>query len=325
MSGSEFFSLALQIVRDTILYLLAYGFVPILAFVASVTLQAIMPVPLSERWLRDDRMSNRLLGATILGLTRPMARAEIAQTLRLLHRQPFETIVYLAVSHNLTVYYFFLIGPLLGKDVLLSHVLGGLIFIVSASGLVGLLGIKRDEQLPIRLQEKHPFWQLFFGELSRTVALMAYGLLLGGFIAAWGLSPWTFVPAYVTSNPLLSQFINSLLGGLVSVLLGMWPVANLFVGTYLWKTGLAHAGLVTFFYASPISPHRLRLYAQVRGKAQALRLGVALALAAMVAGLGVAVLFRLPGLSINYKLVPEQLLFRRISFPHNQKGLSSFQ
>ncbi len=317
-----------------------------------------------------------------MGFTRPLSPVPLVHNLHLLHGQSLETIVYLTVSHNLTVYYLFLLGPLLGKDVLLSHLIGGIIFMGVASRLTGLFGVDWttlrsapgvdwttlrsapgvdwttlrsapgvdwttlrsapgvdwttlrsapgvdwttlrsapgvdwttlrsapgvEDSLSLSL-EKQSFWPLFLDELQRILGLMGYGLLLGGLIAAWGLSPWTVVPAYITTNRWFTQVINALLGGVVSMILWMWPVANLFVGTYLWKIGLAHAGLVTFFYASTISPQRLRLYAQVKGKEQAIRFGTALALAAILAGLGTAILFHLLGLRINYKLVLEQLL-----------------
>lgn len=316
MPFSEFLSLALYMAKETILYLLAYWLTPLLAFATSVALQALAPVHHWQRWLHDDRKSRRILGAIALGFTRPLSPVVLVHNLRLLHGQSLETIVYLTVSHNLTVYYLFLLGPLLGKDVLLSHLIGGIIFMGVASRLTGLFGVDWtplrsapgvEDSLSLSL-EKQSFWPLFLDELRRILGLMGYGLLLGGLIAAWGLSPWTVVPAYITTNRWFAQVINALLGGVVSMILWMWPVANLFVGTYLWKIGLAHAGLVTFFYASTLSPQRLRLYAQVKGKEQAIRFGTALALAVILAGLVTAILFHLLGLRINYKLVPEQLL-----------------
>ena len=87
-----------------------------------------------------------------------------------------------------------------------------------------------------------------------------------------------------------------------------WPVANLFVGTYLWKIGLAHAGIVSFFYASTVSPQRVLLYSRIMGKRATARFVPALALAALLAGVATALLFRLSGLTIHYKLIPAQLL-----------------
>lgn len=87
----------------------------------------------------------------------------------------------------------------------------------------------------------------------------------------------------------------------------MWPVATLFVGTYLWKIGLAHAGLVTFFCAATLAPQRLRLYGNLWGADRTARWVGALALAALAAGLAVAVLLGLVGPEIRYKLTPEQL------------------
>lgn len=87
----------------------------------------------------------------------------------------------------------------------------------------------------------------------------------------------------------------------------MWPVATLFAGTFLWKIGLAQAGLVAFFCAATISPHRLSLYREAWGTGRTVRRALALALGAVTAGLVVAVLFGFTGLEIRYKLVPGQL------------------
>jgi hypothetical protein len=88
----------------------------------------------------------------------------------------------------------------------------------------------------------------------------------------------------------------------------MSPVANLFVGTYVWKVGIAHAGLVSFFFGSLISWPRVRLYQKALGHRQGTVFAVVLALAAIAAGFLVALFFHFAGLSIHYKLVAQQML-----------------
>jgi hypothetical protein len=137
--------------------------------------------------------------------------------------------------------------------------------------------------------------------------LVVYGLLLGGFVAAWGLSRAHVAPAALFGGGLTTQAVNAGIGLSVSFLTWMNPVANLFVGTYLWKVGIAHAGMLSFFLASLVSWPRVRLYRQALGRRQGVRLAAVLALAALAAGLLVALLFRLAGLSIRYKLMAEQM------------------
>lgn len=308
MSPSGFLSAALETAWATFHYLLAYRLVAVLAPVASAALIAFARPGRWRGWLGDPSPLRRVLGAAVLGFTRPLARSEIERNLRLLDGRPLETVSYLTVSHNLTVYYLFLIGPLLGRDALLSHAVGGLAFFACATPLARWLGIEGGNTARPSEPGESPLWKEVAGEASRAVGFFAYGLLLGGLIAAWGLSQWAFVPTHVSQSPLVSQLANAVFGGVASVVLWMWPVANLFVGTYLWKTGLAHAGLVTFFYASAVSPQRLRLYAKVLGRERAIRLGAALTLGALAAGLTTAVLFHLFDLTIHYRLLPEQLL-----------------
>ena len=308
MTAFEFIRLALDNAIGTIAYLLAYRLAPVLALGASVLLIWLSS---REAWLRsahDDRPSRSALGAALLGFTRPVARREIEANLRRLAHQPFAIVVYLTVSHALTVYYLFLIGPLLGKDVLLSHVIGAVFFVMVAGALVPfcLPAAAATGKQPNLGRER--FGSVLVSELLRVVVLMTWGLVLGGAIAAWGLSPWTFAPAELVENRWLSQASSAVIALGASLALGMWPVANLFVGTYLWKIGLAHAGLVAFFYAAVISPQRIALYARVFGAGPAARLALALALAALVAGMATAIVFRLTGLTINFKLFPDQLL-----------------
>ena len=88
----------------------------------------------------------------------------------------------------------------------------------------------------------------------------------------------------------------------------MSPVANLFAGTYVWKVGIAHAGLVSFFFGNLISWPRVRLYQRTLGHRQGTVFALVLALAALAAGLLVAFFFHFTGLSIHYKLIVQQML-----------------
>lgn len=307
MSPFDFLVLALQMAWKTITYLLAYRAAPIAAVASSIALILLVRPEQWLSWATGQSRIRQLAGAAVLGFTRPTTRGEIEKYLRLLASRPLAAVVYLAVSHDLTIYYLLLLGPLLGKDVLLSHVIGGIAFMLVAVPLVGRVvvdpGIAGREPPP----RSDSFWTDAFEELVRFGGLLLYGSLLGGAIAAWGLSSWAFAPAKIAGSSLISQLLNAVLGEIVSVALWMWPVANLFVGTYLWKTGLAHAGLVAFFYASTVSPQRLRLYARLMARRSAARFAAALTAASVVAGFVTASVYRVFGLTIHYKLIPEQL------------------
>ena len=308
VSPVDFLSLAVRMAWGTITYLLAYRAVPIAAVASSIALILLVRPERWLSWARGQSRIRQLAGATILGFTRPTTRGEVEKYLRLVASRPLAAVVYLAVSHNLTIYYLLLLGPLLGKDVLLSHVIGGVAFMLVAVPLVGRVVIEPGDAGREPPPRSDSCSTETCGELVRFTGLLLYGSLLGGTIAAWGLSPWAFAPAKIARSSPISQLLNAVLGGIVSVALWMWPVANLFVGTYLWKTGLAHAGLVAFFYASTVSPQRLRLYAKVMARPSAARFAAALATASVVAGFVTAIVYRVFGLTIHYKLIPKQLL-----------------
>ncbi|HXG17480.1 MAG TPA: permease [Methylomirabilota bacterium] len=305
----------------TLHYIVFYRFAIGFAFFFSVLLQFFFP---AERWLQVIRKHSGpipILAAAGLGLTTSPGRQAIENNFFQLVavKAPLTALVaYLICSHNLTVYYLLMLGPLLGKDVLFSHVLGGvMVFITASLGLSLVFGkthkpgkLEANEdaavaQPTVRLER---LVRAVGSELWATGPLVLYGLLLGGLIAAWGLSPWHVVPVTLLGSGLTAQVTNAVLGLGVSFLTWMSPVANLFVGTYIWKVGIAHAGLVSFFFASLVSWPRVRLYQRTLGDRQGAVFAIVLALAALAAGLLVALFFHVTGLSIHYKLIAQQML-----------------
>lgn len=318
MTAGAFVTTALEMAWATLHYIVFYRFAIGFAFLFSVLLQFFLP---AKRWLQVIRGRSgpvSILAAAGLGLTTSPGRQAIESNFSHLVAvgAPLTALVaYLISSHGLTVYYLLMLGPLLGKDVLLSHVLGGVGVFIIASLVLPLVFGRLDKseaggdfavvQPPVRPGR---LVQTVGSELRAAGPLVLYGLLLGGLIAAWGLSPWHVVPAALFGGGLAAQASNALLGLGVSFLTGMSPVANLFVGTYVWKIGIAHAGLVSFFFGNLISWPRVRLYQRTLGHRQGTVFALVLALAAIVAGLLVAFFFHFTGLSIHYKLIPEQLL-----------------
>lgn len=319
MTAAAFVTTALEMAWATFHYIVFYRFAIGFAFFFSVLLQFFFP---AEWWLHSIRGrsgSVLILAAAGLGLTTsPSHQAIESNFQRLVAEGASLTALaaYLISSHGLTVYYLLMLGPLLGKDVLLSHVLGAIaVFIVASLSLHFVFGKTRTPDQPQGAADSarptspsHQLARITGTELWTAGPRFLYGLLLGGLIAAWGLSPWHVVPATLLGNGTTAQGINAVLGLSTSFLTWMSPVANLFVGTYVWKVGIAHAGLVSFFFGSLVSWPRVRLYQSVFGQRQGTVFTLVLTLATIVAGLLVALLFHFTGLSINYKLVAQQML-----------------
>lgn len=321
MTAGAFVTTALEMAWATLHYIVFYRFAIGFAFFFSVLLQFFLP---AEKWLQVIRKHSGpvpILAAAGLGLTTSPGRQVIESNfshLVAVKASLTALVAYLICSHSLTVYYLLMLGPLLGKDVLLSHVLGGvMVFITASLGLSLVFGKTHKSGTPEATADSATslptLWpnrmiRTIGSELRTAGLLTLYGLFLGGLIAAWGLSPWHVAPAALFGGGLAAQGINTLLGLGVSFLTWMSPVANLFVGTYVWKVGIAHAGLVSFFFASLISWPRVRLYQRTLGYRQGTVFAVVLALAAIAAGLLVALFFHVTGLSIHYKLIAQQLL-----------------
>ncbi len=106
----------------------------------------------------------------------------------------------------------------------------------------------------------------------------------------------------------LSQFLNSLIGLGFAIVTFSAPVANLFVATYLWKTGMALSGFVAYLLAVSLSPLFWPIYVRCIGKKRTFYLLCILAVGVVVASLGVTAVWKLAGLGIHYKLNPNQIL-----------------
>ena len=135
MGLSELLAAAWENVVQTTSYLFAYNYVLVLAPVVHLALLAV--APRRRGWLGEGRGP---FTAVVLGLTESLSRSSFAGNLRRLGT-PGAVAAYLGVSHALTAYAWILLGPLLGKDFLLSHVVGVVLFVVFAAGLMRLVGV----------------------------------------------------------------------------------------------------------------------------------------------------------------------------------------
>lgn len=317
----EYLLSAAGVAADTAAYLMAWWAVPVWALAGTVVLQRLARDWPLERWARSGDGFLGVAGAFLLAVARPFGRSDVRRNLERLNNRAGATATYLTAGHGLTLYYVVLLGPLLGKDVLLAHVMGMVVFAALAAALLRLLrpgggdvpvvGASPGSPDPGKAAEEgggHSWLSLVIGEGGRFLGWSLWGLAVGGLIGAAGLaSPSLLLTDLLPGQGLARQVVHAGVGLLVGPLTFMWPVATLFAGTFLWKIGLAQAGLVAFFGAALLSPQRLRLYREAWGTQRTLRWSLAVALAAVVAGLAVAVLFGLTDLDIHYKLTPEQL------------------
>lgn len=295
---------------DTMAYLAAWWAIPVWALAGAVVLQWWGRDRPLERWATSGRAARRLAGAFLLAVARPLGGSDVRRSLERLEGRPAAVALYLVAGHGLTVYYLVLLGPLLGKDVLLSHVLGMVAFAVFAGLGLRLVGagtpsVPTSESAS---DDARSLVRIFVGEGRRFVGWSLWGLAVGGLVGAAGLTwPSLYLVDLLPGQGLVRQLVHGVVGLLAASLTFMGPVATLFAGTYLWKVGLAHAGLVAFFGAATLSPHRVRLYRKVWGVRRGVRTAMVLALAALLAGLAVAAVFGVTGLEIRYKLAPGQL------------------
>lgn len=296
---------AWEIARQTTAYLFAYAFAPILALGAQLLL-----VAWGTRLRQGKSTASRLRRQLLLGITAPSGTRALERDLR---RRDLSAAgppwLYLGWVHGLTAYYWILLGPLLGRDFLLSHVVGMLVFVLLCSLLGRVARIAPSTSSPP--SEGFPAERATLPSVGREAirfaALAAVGLAAGSLIAAWGFSEHTFAAAELGAPGLPTQSVNALLGASIALAGVVPPITNLFVGTYLWKVGLAHAGIVAFFCAAAASPLRWPLYRRIYGGRAAFRLALVLVVSALCAGLVTAWSWGILDLEIRYRLIPSQL------------------
>ncbi len=304
MSAGAFIATAAGYAWGTFSYLVGYRLVIGLAPVVSV---------LAQRLLRTERVlgatSPRWWRAFLLGIATSPRTSAIRPRLGTLRartpRAPALAALLVGV-HFLTPYHLLLVGPLLGKDVLLSHLIGTALCFAIVASTWRSAGDPRHPGGPEARDEAVA--RLALLELAGTGLQVVGGLVLAGVVGAWGLSPARVELATLFGGGLLAQVANAAVGTLLGAASCLPPVANLLVATYLWKTGIAHAGLVSFVLTSGATLTRRRLYRATLGDQEGSKLWWAFLAAAVLAGIGTAVVFRALGLTIRYRLIREQLL-----------------
>ncbi|MFN3477610.1 MAG: hypothetical protein ACK4Z6_08710, partial [Candidatus Methylomirabilales bacterium] len=110
------------------------------------------------------------------------------------------------------------------------------------------------------------------------------GLLIGGFLAAWGYTDSFF--DLRLGGGVLGELTNAVIGPILGIVTFMVPVGNIFVGSWLWKTEfLAYAGLVSFFLATVLHPDTVGVYRRLFGRTLTFRIMPVLFGSAAVASL----------------------------------------
>ncbi len=273
--------------------LLTYG-----AFLGSAVLQAFFYLERKAQVLTHpgaDRPST--VSAIILGLTSPPDwRSNLATFQELLqHGVPLPTaFVYLISSYNLTIYFFLLIMVNNGPQITLGHIIAVLLMIAFVQqGFQWFIPEKlRQQTLPrstdrpissedtmvlnwkARLESLRG-WLDAIRFLGRDVKVLfvplLLGVLLGGFLAAWGRTE-SFFDLHLGGG-ILGQVVNAVIGPILGIITFMVPVVNIFVASWLWKTEfVTYTGLVGFFLATVLHPDTVGVYRRLLGRTLTFRI-----------------------------------------------------
>ncbi len=289
------------------------------AFLGSALLQAFVYLGQKARILTHpgtDRPS--VLSAIVLGITGPPDwRSNLATFQELLrHGVPLPTaFVYLISSYNLTLYFFLLITVNNGPQITLGHVLAVLLMITFVQqgfrwfipetlwqqALSQSTDRPISEDTSVALNGKVRFkplrgWLDVIRFLGRDVKMLfvpiLLGILLGGFLAAWGRSE-SFFDLHLGEG-VVGHLVNAIIGPLLGIITFMVPVLNIFVASWLWKTEfVTYAGLVGFFVATVLHPDTVGVYRRLLGKALTFRIVLLLFGSAVLAALIVTAMWYL--------------------------------
>ncbi len=292
--------------------LMTYG-----AFIGSALLQAFFYPGWRIRILTRpgaDRPS--LLSAVALGISGPPNWRSNLETFQELLRHgvpPPTAFAYLISSYNLTIYFFLLITVNNGPQITIGHVIAVLLMIAfvrqglswfipqavwkqalsgAADGPVGeVAGVAQTWKARIGSPRG---WLDALRYLLRDVKVLfipiLLGLLIGGFMAAWGYTDSFF--DLRLGGGVLGQLINAVIGPILGIVTFMVPVLNIFVGSWLWKTEfLGYAGLVGFFLATVLHPDTVGTYRRLFGRALTFRIVMILLGSVALAALAVTVMW----------------------------------
>lgn len=292
--------------------LMTYG-----AFLGSALLQAFFYLWWRARVLTGTARPSSL-SAIALGITGPPDwRSNLATFHELLKRgvPPPTAFAYLISSYNLTIYFFLLITVNNGPQITLGHVIA--VFLMIAFVPQGLrwfipqalwdqaLSLSGDGP-PTGVAGVDPTWKARLGSLKSWLDAVRFlvrdvkvlfipillGLLIGGFLAAWGYTESFF--DLRLGGGVLGELTNAFIGPILGVVTFMVPVLNIFVGSWLWKTEfLAYTGLVGFFLATVLHPDTVGVYRRLFGRTLTFRIVLILFGSAAVASLVVTAMWHI--------------------------------
>ena len=220
---------------------------------------------------------------------------------------------YLIASYTITSYFIFLIMVNSGPQIVIGHVLAALLMIACVrlglrwwipkalwhQAAAGSSADPHAEAAPAALPwpvclRSPRNWLRAVWLLLRDIKVLCIplflGLLLGGFLAAWGRTEAFFDLRLGDGVP--GQLLNAVIGPLLSAVTFMVPVGNIFVGVWLWKTEfLAYAGLVGFFLATVLHPDTVGTYRRLFGLSLTVRIVLILLGSAAFAALAVTTMW----------------------------------
>lgn len=311
---------AVQTAYDTLAYLWGHAFSIALVFIMSAAFQALFERKDVGEYRASSKAWKRASGALALGVFSSPQRKILSENINRLTRNGKNLgplAAYLVGGCNLTVYYWLLLGPLLGKEFVVANLVAAALCLSVTYPMVCLIdmpgtargGPRAGQPSETKGSLPRRFIKIVTGEVIRLGPWVLWGSFLGGLIAVWGLSSWWFDLSQIgATRGWLTQLLNALIGLGFAVATFSVPVANLFLATYLWKTGIAFSGFLAYLYGGFLSPVLWPVYVESMGKKRTFYLLCILVGGVIFASLGVAGFWKWAGWTIHYKLSASQLL-----------------
>ncbi len=184
------FQEAIQTAYYTLVYLWAYAFSVGWVFVLSAAFGLLFREEKLRGCLASPRPLQRIAGAMVLGLLGSPHRRVIENNIRWLIRNTKTSWllpIFLAGRCNLTIYYWLLLGPLLGKEFIMVNVIGAALFLCGTCPGLLLLGQTKAESsletcCELFLKSRPPLFRGFLKALAREVIGVGPWMLWGSFV-----------------------------------------------------------------------------------------------------------------------------------------------
>lgn len=301
----------------------------VLGFTLAAVVEALVRRETIVKALGDHRP--RTIGlASVLGAGSSSCSYAAVALARSLVRQGADlaaAIAFQVASTNLVLELGVLLVVFLGWPFAAAEYLGGVIMIaLSAVAVARFISGRREEAardqaeraLPGRMeghaamdmgvQGDGSVWARLASDDGRTAVArlfvmnwasvwtdIAGGLLVAGALAAW-VPEHVWRSAFLADHPLAAQLIGPPAGLLVAVASSVCSVGNVPLAAVLWNGGMSFGGVIGFLFADLVIVPIVLIYRKYYGWPAAARLTAILAVAAVITGYVVEVVFGVAGL-----------------------------